>query len=268
MPEVSFHTLTALHHSAAAVRCVPIGELRPLLLQAMGEQPMTTPDNYEMGADYWHGKTELQKAWTKEMHQKLPIHKGPTIALNRLMRSECDNIFEHAQKHWRRCSERSKEVFEANSDEVYEHIRLMQPQTSAYWTSINLVARALQLWFRRWAQGRWFKGNKVEGREQPPKRKDGTVFVGFDHDLHTQRTEAQPPTEAEVITASRAVVKVKLARLRELHTLRRLLNKRREIATAAVRKCWLEEFFKHMGKPGQPPDHSLCPAHAACNDPE
>ena len=135
--EGNFHTLTALHHSAAAVRCVPIGELRPLLLQAMDEQSMTTPDNYEMGADYWHGKTELQKSWTKEMHQKLTIHKGPSIAFNKLMRSENNNIFEHAQKHWRRCSERSKEVFEANSDKVYEHIRLMQPQTSAYWTSIN-----------------------------------------------------------------------------------------------------------------------------------
>jgi hypothetical protein len=282
---------------------------------------VTGADNYEIGDDYWHARTELAKAWTKEMHQKLPVSgKGNDVKGNRAVRLECETIFEHAKSHWRRCAERTKEVFEANSAEVHAHLRHIQQgssaywtsrqlaakalqlwfrrhckgllfqgkqrpssgdviaasnavahiqqQSSAYWTQQHLAAKALQLWFRRHAHGRWFKGGEVARLQERPKREDGTVFTGFDHEAHTKRTNAQPPTGAEVIAASKAVVAIELKCRNEMHKLRRLIGKRRAIARAAARKCWLEEFFMHMGKPGQPADHSSCPADAACNDPD
>ena len=41
---------------------------------------------------------------------------------------------------------------------------------------------------------------------------------------------------------------------------------RHDRCQAAVRRCWLDEFFKHMGKPGQLPDHTTCPQGAACRN--
>ena len=182
-------------------------------------------------------------------------------------RRECEIVFTHAHRQFRRCSERAKEAFDKNSAGVYAQMAVVQDDESGYWQSIYRAATALSKWFRRHSRGRFFSGKEIESFHTPPIIKgSGAPFKGFDHAQYTRREGRAVPSAEDVISASKSVVEVELKRCNEMHKLRRLINDRRAKAKAAVRSCWTEEFFMHMGKPGQASDHSRCPVTAACRN--
>jgi hypothetical protein len=269
----NFHQLTQMHHSMVAIKSWPDTEMRPVLRAAIFANPQCDPDNAESCDDWWHAQKNELENWTNEANRLLPISGPGRDGGHKMIRKECHAIFEkHAAPHFRRCSERGKEAFESFSADVHNHITELQHDDSGYWQSIFRAATAISMFLRRHCRGRYYSGKPIGSYNNTPTYMARTVkkrvaFTGFDHATHTEKTGSRMPSASDVITASKRVVQVELKRLRELSKLRRLLDERRDKTRAVVRGCWNDEFFMHMGKPGQAPNHSKCPIGAACRNP-
>jgi hypothetical protein len=176
-------------------------------------------------------------------------------------------------------------VWEANSSEVHAHVMAMTQPTSAYWETIQHAAMVISLFLRWRCVGNFFGGrylgekNDSEAFANRPRinqTRNGETypvyFQGFDSAKYHQQTgtprvlHSRDHNHAGIWSHGKEISSLKLKRLHELGKLRRLLDTRQAAASRAVRDAWQIEFHKHIGKPGQAADHSMCPSSACCRD--
>ena len=269
-----------------ALNKVPAGKLRQLLKEAIRSNPRSKADNFTKTADWWHAQKTETAAWLKHLYQKYPISGAGAQSRNKMIREEAQNILlKHAKPHLRRCSQRGREVWEANSSAVHEHVMAISNNQSAYWQTIYNAATAISVWMRWRCTGLFFGGKYYGNAERPlvKETRNGKSyqvhFRGFNQRAFCERNgimcilscgerrEQNPIMQQLIRHHLKSIDDLKLRRLHELGKLRRLCDFRRDAAAQAVRKCWQVEFHKHIGKPGTAPDHSMCSASACCRDP-